>query len=91
MTLSLYGLAIPLIVQVSVGWAKSLGFPTRFAPHLASALGIACAVTAAILNGQPILWGVIAGVFLGAIASGAYDAALGRPADKPVDEVLPPI
>ena len=80
--LALYGVSLPLFIQVAVGLAKKVGFPTQYAPHLSAGIGIASGVAVAIVEGHPILWGILAGVFLGAVACGVYDASGGK--DKAV-------
>ena len=70
--ITLYDMSIPLFIIVAVGLAKKLGFPTKFAPHLAAGLGIAGGVAVAITTGKPIIQGLMAGIFLGAVACGVY-------------------
>ena len=72
--LALYGISLPLFIQVAVGLVKKLGFPTRYAPHLSAGLGILGGIGVAIVESQPILYGAMAGIFLGAVACGVYDA-----------------
>jgi len=76
-SLALYGLPIPTFIMVAVGLAKTLGMPSDYAPHLSAGLGIAGGIAVAITTGQPILWGIMAGVFLGAMACGIYKQAKG--------------
>lgn len=59
--------------MVAVGLAKTLGLPSKYAPHLSATLGMAGGIAAAATSGKPILWGVLAGVFLGAAACSIYD------------------
>lgn len=75
--LALYGISLPSFILVAVGLAKTLGMPSKYAPHLSAGLGIAGGVTVAVVTAQPILWGVMAGVFLGAMACGIYKQAKG--------------
>lgn len=77
-TLTICGVSIPLFIQVVIGLAKKLGFPTKFAPHLAAIIGMGCGAGVAIIGAQPWYYGVMAGVFLGAAACGVYDASLGE-------------
>lgn len=77
MNLALYGVSLPSFILVAVGLAKTLGMPSKYAPHLSAGLGICGGIAVAIVNSQPILWGIMAGVFLGAIACGIYKQAKG--------------
>lgn len=76
-TLTIYGFSIPLIILVVVGYSKRMGVSTDYAPYVSAAVGIICCIAVALTEGRPIFWGVIAGVLLGALASGIYDQALG--------------
>jgi len=76
--LAICGVSLPLFIQVAVGLAKKLGFPTSYCPHLSAGLGIAGGIAVAIIGGQPIYYGVVAGVMLGGLACGVYDASQGN-------------
>ncbi len=75
--LTICGVALPLLILVAVGMAKKLGFPTAYCPHLAAGLGLIGAIAVAIIGGQPIYYGIVAGIMLGGTACGVYDAAKG--------------
>jgi len=80
-TLAICGVSIPLFIQVAIGLAKKLGFPTQYAPHLSAGIGIVCGVGVALIGSLPWYYGVMAGVFLGAAACGVYDASTGKVAN----------
>ena len=69
------GLPVPLFIQICVGLAKKLNFPSKYAPHLSAGIGMVCGVLLAVTGNFPIYYGIGAGVLLGAIACGTYDAA----------------
>ena len=75
--LAIYGISLPTFIMVAVGLAKTVGLPSDYAPHLSAGLGIAGGIAVAVTTGQPILWGIMAGVFLGAVACGIYKQAKG--------------
>lgn len=75
--LALYGISLPSFILVAVGLAKTLGMPSKFAPHLSAGLGVAGGIAVSVVEGQPILYGIMAGVFLGAMACGIYKQAKG--------------
>lgn len=83
--ISLYGVSLPLFIMVAVGLAKKLGFPIKFAPHLAAGIGIGGGIAVAITAGLPIVWGIMAGVFLGAVACGVYSQGKSPAADTSSD------
>ncbi|MEQ8175705.1 MAG: hypothetical protein ABRQ26_11625 [Syntrophomonadaceae bacterium] len=68
---------MPLLIQVAVGLAKKLGFPTAYCPHLAAGLGIVGAVAVVLIAGQPFYYGIVAGIMLGGLSCGIYDASKG--------------
>ena len=80
-TMVICGVSVPLFIQVVIGLAKKLGFPTKYAPHLSAGIGIICGVGVAVIGSQPWYYGVIAGIFLGAMACGVYDASTGKVID----------
>lgn len=75
--LALYGISLPSFILVAVGLAKTLGLPSRYAPHLSAVLGVAGGILVAVETGQPIGYGIMAGVLLGATACGIYKQAKG--------------
>ena len=77
-TLAICGISLVSIIQITVGLAKKLGFPTKYCPHLSAGLGLIGGITIAIIGGQPIYYGIIAGIVGGATACGVYDQATGK-------------
>jgi hypothetical protein len=75
--MALGGVALPTLIQVAVGLAKKLGFPTTYCPHLAAGLGLIGGIAVSLIGGQPIYYGIVAGIMLGALACGIYDASQG--------------
>lgn len=76
-TMALGGVSLPLLIQVVVGLAKKLGFPTAFCPHLAAGVGLVGAVAVVLIAGQPFYYGIVAGIMLGGLSCGIYDASKG--------------
>jgi len=76
-TLAIGGVSLPLLIQVIVGLAKKLGFPTAYCPHLSVFSGLIGGIAVAIIGGQPVYYGVVAGIMLGGLACGIYDASQG--------------
>ena len=81
-SLAIGGVSLPLLIQVAVGLAKKMGFPSSYCPHLSAGLGIIGGIGVALIGGQPIYYGVVAGVMLGGLACGIYDASQGKIAEK---------
>lgn len=77
-TLAIGGVSLPLLIQVAIGLAKKLGFPTDYCPHLSVALGMIGAVGIAIIGSLPWYYGIVAGVMLGGLTCGIYDAGQGK-------------
>ena len=77
-TLTICGISVPLFIQVAVGLAKKLGFPTKYAPHLSAGIGMVCGIGIAVIGSYAWYYGAMAGVFLGAAACGVYDASSGK-------------
>lgn len=75
--LALYGISLPSFIMITVGLAKTLGMPTKYAPHFSAFLGVGGGIAVAVTTSQPILWGIMAGVLLGALACGIYTQAKG--------------
>jgi hypothetical protein len=71
----LYGVPVVGLVMALVKIAREMGLPTKFAPALAILLGALGGVGIAYSGSTPILSGVVAGLVIGASASGFYDAA----------------
>jgi len=80
-TLAIGGVSLPLLIQVAIGLAKKLGFPTGYCPHLSVGLGIIGGIGVAIIGSQPWYYGVVAGVMLGGLTCGIYDAGQGNVTD----------
>jgi hypothetical protein len=76
--LTIGGVSLLVLIQITVGLAKKLGFPTGYCPHLAAGLGIAGGIGIAIIGGQPIYLGIIGGLITSAIACGVYDGSQGQ-------------
>jgi hypothetical protein len=78
----LYGIAIVPAILALVQVAKETGVPSRLAPIISLALGVAAGVAlqfassspAAPLDGPTIVQGVVVGIGLGLGASGAFSA-----------------
>ncbi len=77
-TLAICGVSLPLLIQVAVGLAKKLGFPTTYCPHLSVGLGIMGGIAVAVIGKQPFYYGIVAGVMLGGLTCGVYDAGQGK-------------
>lgn len=75
--LAICGISIPLFIQITVGLAKKLNFPSKFCPHLSAGIGLVCGVGFAFINAQPWYFGAMAGIMLGALACGVYDGSKG--------------
>ncbi len=71
--IALCGVSLAVFIQVAVGMAKALGMPVKYAKYMSAGLGILGGIAVAVTEGQSILYGLIAGVFVGAAACGVYD------------------
>ena len=77
MTLLIFGISATSLVVALVQLAKSVGFPTRYAPLLSLALGLFAGIIVWLANVHPdlapLLQTAILGLMAGLAASGAYD------------------
>lgn len=69
----IYGVPAITVVMAGVKIARETGLPSKYAPAASLGLGIAAGLVMASQNGDPWMAGVVAGVMVGASASGIYD------------------